>query len=168
MKTTLQRNLKRILATLLLGISTIVATQVAAAPLVVSADGMEVTDSATGLIWRRCAEGMVFSLGACTGTASTFTHELALARARTEATATVVAWRLPSVKELTSIADKTLSNPAIDPVAFPVTPAGAFWSASPDVGDSYYAWVVNFINGFVVNLNYRGYSYYVRLVRAGQ
>ena len=36
-----------------------------------SADGSEVTDSKTGLVWRRCAEGMSWSSGACTGTAAT-------------------------------------------------------------------------------------------------
>ena len=150
--------------TCLLGLMPCAAT---AKPFVVSADGQEVTDSATGLIWRRCAEGMVFSLGACTGTASTFTHELALARARTEAAASGVAWRLPNVKELSSIVDISLSSPAIDATAFPATPADVFWSSSPDVGSPAYAWYVNFSNGAVFTGN-RTYAHYVRLVRAGQ
>jgi Protein of unknown function (DUF1566) len=155
--------LKPLLACLLLP----VALSAFAAPFTVSADGQEVTDTKTGLIWRRCAEGMTASGGTCTGTASTFTHEAALTRASAQATATGVAWRLPNVKELSSIADKSRINPAIDTVAFPATPADWFWSSSPYVGDAYGAWVVGFNYGYV-GYGYRGNPYYVRLVRAGQ
>ena len=137
------------------------------APFTVSADGTEVTDGRTGLVWRRCAEGMAATGGTCTGTASAFSHELALARARDQATSTGVAWRLPNVKELASIADRSKSNPAIDTVAFPATRGNAFWSSSPYVGDAYLAWVVGFSVGYVNSYD-RGNSYYVRLVRAGQ
>jgi Protein of unknown function (DUF1566) len=154
---------KHLLACLLLPITSCVL----AAPFTVSADGQEVTDTKTGLIWRRCAEGMTASGGACAGTASTFTHEAALTRASTQVTATGVAWRLPNVKELTSIADKTRSNPAIDTTAFPATPASYFWSSSPYVGNASYAWGVSFSNGYV-DYDYRSYPGYVRLVRAGQ
>ena len=137
------------------------------APFTVSADGTEVTDGRTGLVWRSCAEGMVVSVGTCTGTASTFTHELALARARDQTASTSVAWRLPNVKELASIVDRSKRNPAIDTVAFPATPANAFWSSSPNVGNASIAWNVYFYGGYV-DFNVRSYSYYVRLVRAGQ
>lgn len=158
--------LAALLFTCLLGLMPCAAT---AQPFVVSADGLEVTDSATGLIWRRCAEGMTWNGSNCTGTASTFTHELALTRARTEATATGVAWRLPSVRELSSIADKSLINPAIDSATFPATPASMFWSATPNVGVPAYAWGVDFVNGSVFDgYGVRTNAYYVRLVRAGQ
>ena len=110
---------------------------------------------------------MTASSGTCTGTASAFTHESALTRASTQATATGVAWRLPNVKELSSIADKSRINPAIDTVAFPATPASWFWSSSPYVGYADGAWYVYFFSGYVFS-NFRGNSYYVRLVRAGQ
>jgi Protein of unknown function (DUF1566) len=155
--------IKHLLACLLLPIS----LGALSAPFTVSADGQEVTDTKTGLIWRRCAEGMIASAGTCTGTASTFTHEAALTRASTQATATGVAWRLPNVKELSSIADKSRSNPAIDTTAFPATPASYFWSSSPYVGDAGYAWGVGFGSGYVYG-NGRNSSGYVRLVRAGQ
>ena len=138
------------------------------APFTVSADGAEVSDGRTGLIWRRCAEGMVASGGTCTGTASTFTHEQALARARDQATSTSVAWRLPNVKELASIVDRSKSNPAIDTVAFPATPVNVFWSSSPVVGVALYAWYVYFYDGSVDYNVIRGGALPVRLVRAGQ
>ncbi len=155
--------IKHLLACLLLP----VALSAFAAPFTMSADGQEVTDTKTGLIWRRCAEGMTASGGTCTGTASTFTHEAALTRASTQATATGVAWRLPNVKELSSITDKSRINPAIDTVAFPATPANWFWSSSPYVFDAGVAWVVSFSDG-LVGVNGRDNSSFVRLVRAGQ
>lgn len=140
-----------------------------AQPFMVSADGSEVTDQKTGLIWRRCSEGMNWDGATCAGTALTFTHEAALQHAATQANSTGVAWRLPNVKELSSIADRSRSNPAIDPTAFPATPAISFWSASPKpyLGISDYAWRVNFISGTVYGV-YRVDSYSVRLVRNGQ
>lgn len=146
-----------------------VATQ--AAPWTVSADGTEVSDSKTGLIWRRCAQGMALApvggVPSCIGTARTFTHEAALAHARDQARSTGGAWRLPNVKELASLVDRSKSDPAIDPVAFPATPVTKFWSSSPVVGHSYYAWGVDFYNGFVDDTD-RYDSFPVRLVRAGQ
>ena len=137
------------------------------APFTVSTDSTEVTDGRTGLVWRRCAEGMAATGGSCTGTASTFTHEQALTRARDQATSTGVAWRLPNVKELASLVDRSKSNPAIDTAAFPVTPVNAFWSSSPIVGSAGYAWHVGFGGGNGFGFN-RSNAFPVRLVRAGQ
>jgi hypothetical protein len=146
---------------------------------IVSADGQEVTDRQTSLIWRRCAEGMNWNGSTCAGVASAFTHEAALQRAAAQASSTGIAWRLPNVKELASIADKSLSNPAIDPTAFPATPATLvnwFWSASAAAVDgSPYAapcglygiacaWYVDF-NNFNANGGPRSVSGYARLVR---
>ena len=133
-----------------------------------STDGQEVIDIQTNLIWRRCPEGMVASGGACTGNAITFTHEQALQRATAQAGSTGAAWRLPNIKELSSIADKNNSNPAIDPTAFPTTPSNDFWSASPGVGVGLgLACGVSFADG---GFGYggRANSNYVRLVRTAQ
>lgn len=127
-----------------------------------SGDGSQVTDSKTGLVWQRCVAGMSWSGTTCTGTATTYTHEAALAYAKTQ-----TGWKLPNVKELGSIVDRTRSNPAIDITAFPATPAGYTWSASPFAGGSNSAWYVYFNDGLVVS-NGRDYTYYVRLVRSGQ
>jgi fibronectin type 3 domain-containing protein len=78
-------------------------------------------------------------------------------------------WRLSTADELHSLVDDGVAagGPTIDAAWFPNMQSGYFWSASPYVGNSTYAWVVNFSDGFV--LNYDRYStYYVRLVRAGQ
>jgi hypothetical protein len=76
-------------------------------------------------------------------------------------------WRMPSVKELESIADLGRYNPAIDPTYFPNTPASDFWSASSDASYWYYAWDVHFGNGAAFGY-VKNYAGQVRLVRAGQ
>ena len=126
-----------------------------------SVDGTEVTDSKTGLIWQRCSAGQSWSAGTstCTGTAATYTHEAALSFAKTQ-----TGWRLPNVKELSSITDKSRNNPAIDVTAFPATPANWFWTSTPYAGGASDTWGVYFSNGLVNNLS-RSSTYLVRLVR---
>ena len=134
---------------------------------VVSADGQEVTDTKTGLIWRRCAEGMTFRSNTCAGSYQRYSHEAALKRATREATRTGLDWRLPNVKELSSLVDRSRSGPAIDAKAFPATPSEWFWSSSPYVGYADSAWYVSFSNGDVY-ANYRILDNdAVRLVRGG-
>ncbi|MEQ1636285.1 MAG: DUF1566 domain-containing protein [Methylococcales bacterium] len=137
-----------------------------AAPYTLSADGQEVTDTQTGLIWRRCAEGMSWNGTLCIGTATTYTHEQALQQAATVATATGIAWRLPNVKELVSIVDFSRISPAIDPAAFPNTLMDVFWSSSPEVSGTYHAWTVEFGWGYTSIITNDAGA--VRLVRAGQ
>ena len=126
-----------------------------------SADGSEVIDSKTGLVWQRCSAGQSWSAGlnTCTGTAATYTHEAALSFAKIQ-----TGWRLPNVRELSSITDKSLINPAIDVTAFPVTPANLFWTASPYAGIAAYAWYVSFLDGYIYSIS-RNSSHHVRLVR---
>lgn len=127
-----------------------------------STSGDEVTDSKTGLVWRRCSEGQSWSGSTCTGTAATYTHEQALVHAKAQMG--TAGWRLPNVKELTSIVDSTRLSPAIDLAAFPATPSAYYWSSTSYAGLSSSAWDIGFDNG-VVNGHYRGNSYHVRLVR---
>jgi hypothetical protein len=127
-----------------------------------STTGDEVTDTKTGLTWRRCSEGQAWSGTTCTGTAATYTQEQALAHAKSQAS--VAGWRLPNVKELSSITDKTRSNPAIDTTAFPATPSSWYWSSTPEVGASNSAWYVLFNYGYVVT-TLRFWDFHVRLVR---
>jgi len=129
----------------------------------ISTDGTEVTDKKTGLIWRRCAEGMRVSGGTCMGTARKFTYDEALQHAKTEAGRSGIAWRVPGNEELGNIIDKAFS-PAVNPTSFQATPSDYFWSSSPVSGYSGNAFSVNFYDGRVLNGS-RGNSYYVRLVR---
>ena len=125
-----------------------------------------VTDTATGLMWAQCAEGL--SGSACAdGTAATFTWEGALVRARDSGLAGYTDWRLPNIKELSSLVEERCWNPAINLTVFPNTPASGFWSASPGAGSMNHAWVV-YYNDCNVNYGNRSDGYHVRLVRSGQ
>ncbi len=138
-----------------------------AQPFTVSIDGSEVTDQKTGLIWRRCIEGMNWNGTTCAGVVGTFTHEAALRQAAAKVDNASLTWRLPNVNELASIVDRSRINPAINPAAFPATPPNWFWSASPYLGNPIFSWVVSFFNGSVYVSN-RSHSGHVRLVRTGQ
>ncbi|MES2943761.1 MAG: DUF1566 domain-containing protein [Pseudomonadota bacterium] len=126
-----------------------------------SADGTQVTDTTTGLVWQRCSQGQSWSAAAstCTGTVGTYTYEAALALAQTQ-----TGWRLPSIKELASIVDPGKVNPSIDTTAFPATSSSYFWSATPVVGKPDDAWFVYFLNGDAYDGS-RNDDYLVRLVR---
>lgn len=146
-----------------LGIGILVSTTIpsfAQSRYTPSANGDEVTDTQTGLVWKRCVEGMAWNGSTCTGSYATFTHEQALVQAKNSTN-----YRLPNVKELASIVDKTRSNPAIDPTAFPATPSQWHWTSTPYVGFSSNAWFVFFFNGDVDGYGFRYCSLAVRLVR---
>ncbi|MGB4116362.1 MAG: DUF1566 domain-containing protein [Polaromonas sp.] len=109
--------------------------------------GSEITDSKTGLIWRRCSEGMTWKKSTCAGQATYSNQAQAVALAKAQATQDQ-AWRLPTLKELNSILAVRESEPgkaAIDPVAFPNTRIARYWT-STSVGPSYYM-VVGFGEG---------------------
>ena len=73
-------------------------------------------------------------------------------------------WRLPTVRELVSITDKTRFLPAIDTDYFPLTQTHDYWSAILDAGDAFNAWRVHFCRGYVSNMA-RSNEYFVRAVR---
>ncbi|RRD38924.1 DUF1566 domain-containing protein [Comamonadaceae bacterium OH3737_COT-264] len=127
------------------------------------ANNAEVQDTETGLIWARCSVGQSWDGSACTGTVSEMTHEAALAHAKGQA-----GWRLPNVKELSSLLDRGCSAPAIDATVFPNTPGNWYWTATPSAGDPANAWDVYFGNGYVNNYHRHYDVGAVRLVRASQ
>ena len=119
----------------------------------------EVTDTATGLTWKRCIEGMNLSGSGCIGTPTSMMHNDALLLA-----ANRTGWRLPNIKELASIVDRSQYNPSIDFDAFPDTQPSSHWSSTGDTA-SWGAWVVDFKEGITIN-SQRGFSSnLVRLVR---
>lgn len=144
---------------------------VTAAPFTLSADGKEITDHETGLVWQRCAEGMRWNGSHCVGRAREFTFESALVHAQFEAQVRGDTWRLPNLAELLSIADPLRATPAIDVAHFPDTPAEKFWTSSTFVSDhanqSSEAMFVDFSRGGYLHLD-RATRHHVRLVREVQ
>lgn len=124
-----------------------------------------VTDLFTGLVWKQSIEGFTIDCLSLTGTTFSWQGALECAEGRTFAGSS--AWRLPNKNELASLVERCRSEPAINPVFFPNTPSGLFWSSSPYAGDPNVAWFVDF---------FYGYAYYdqkesrmnVRLVRDAQ
>ena len=75
-------------------------------------------------------------------------------------------WRLPTVKELQTLVNYGVASPGptIDTTWFPNTQGSYYWSSSPYVGNSGYAWGVYFYYGNVYD-DFRYYGFHVRLVR---
>jgi len=76
-------------------------------------------------------------------------------------------WRLPNIKELESITDDSVTNPAINTYFFPDANASSYWSSTTDAFSSSSTWCINFSLGSVSSAS-KSYYYYVRCVRGGQ
>ncbi len=76
-------------------------------------------------------------------------------------------WRLPTIKELQTIADYSKTAPAIDKTVFPETVSSFYWSSTTYADNTVHAWRVYFGMGRVTP-NDKSLAYYVRCVRAGE
>ncbi len=131
-----------------------------------------ITDTKTGLMWKKCMEG-VSGANCGGGSADSFTWQAALQRpgvVNGGGFAGNSDWRLPNIKELRSIVEVKCFDPAINLTRFPNTPASVVWSGSPIASNSSGAWGVGFDDGVSSYGDgcYRDGSYQVRLVRGGQ
>jgi hypothetical protein len=145
----------------------------------------------SGREWLRCSVGQAWDGSTCIGQAKGYTYEQAKEMAdkfNAVGYGGKRDWRVPTVRELQTLrvcstgfgsekrdiqeggewvskaCNDNATKPTIDQNAFPKTPLGWYWSSSPYVGGSSYAWYVDFGNGSVFNYN-RSVNYYVRLVR---
>jgi len=75
-------------------------------------------------------------------------------------------WRLPTLKELSSIVNYNISSPGptINTTYFPNTQSSFYWTSTPSPGYDYRAWVVGFDDNNSHNYGKYG-QYYVRAVR---
>jgi hypothetical protein len=98
--------------------------------LVVSADGLTVNDTITGLVWQRDGSG---TRAGCTTDPSNLACTWAEAKAYCASLtlAGVSGWRLPAMVELETIVDPAMADPAIDATAFPDTTKDFYWTSSP-------------------------------------
>jgi Protein of unknown function (DUF1566) len=94
-----------------------------------------VTDRVSGLVWER------------TPSSATYTREAAAAYCASRTLDNHSDWRLPSLIELVSLVDFTVSRPAIDSVTFPGTQAGSYWSSTVCASSSPDNWRVSFDDG---------------------
>lgn len=135
---------------------------------VINADAT-VKDLKTGLIWKRCSEGQTFSAGSCIGTAIGYTWQQALQQAQNlnaVGFAGAQDWRVPNIKELSSILERQCNNPAINLNIFPDNNLKFYWSSSSNTNaDS--AWVVSFMDSTDLPGD-KSSRLRLRLVRSGQ
>ncbi|WP_339136250.1 MAG: DUF1566 domain-containing protein [Candidatus Electrothrix sp. GW3-4] len=130
-----------------------------------------VTDSKTGLMWKKCLEGAE-GTDCEIGSPSNFTWQGALQQPGTVNASGGFAgyqdWRLPNIRELYSLVEEQCYSPAINLNRFPNTPQElTVWSGSPCVTDLDSAWSV-FLGYGYSKANNRNLSSAVRLVRGGQ
>ncbi len=123
-----------------------------AGPIFKDNDNGTVTDLATGLTWQQLDDGSFRNQS----DAIDYCEALSLDGG---------GWRLPEIKELSSIVDLRTYNPSVDLRYFPNTKLSSYyWSASRYAYVSSYAWNVNFSSG-IVNPDADIYTITVRCVR---
>lgn len=133
---------------------------------VVHEDGT-VTDSRSGLMWKRCSEGQTLVGNACTGATTRRNWAGSMAAAEASSFAGYDDWRLPNVKELGTLVETCRVNPAINTNVFPdtpLTPIPAFWTSSPTARVNASAWFIGFDLGYALRVQRSGEAH-SRLVR---
>ena len=124
-----------------------------------------VEDAVTGLVWQGCSAGQI-GADCQTGSAVTFTWQEALVYCDGLSWGGESDWDLPGAKELRSIVDNKVYNPAIDEAVFPQTESSCHWSSSVNANSTSGAWGVYFNYGRV-NYYDKDDTVHVRCVRRG-
>lgn len=127
-------------------------------------DDGTVTHRKTGLMWMRCALGQSWNGAGCTGSGQTYTWQGALQAADSFSFAGHSDWRLPNIRELSSLVELACVDPAINTAIFPSAPSNFFWSVSKYAGNTTSVWGVDFSDGHGNGPS----GNRVRLVRGGQ
>jgi hypothetical protein len=106
-----------------------------------------VTDTQTGLMWAKCQTALTGPTCSA-GVYASFNWNDALQSAEASTLAGYSDWRLPNVKELSSIVELRCANPAVNLAVFPNTEAAvAFWSSSPSEANGNSAWFLSSLAG---------------------
>lgn len=130
-----------------------------------------VLDKKTGLIWQRCTEG-TFGAECEKGNSTLFSWDEALTHPQKinagNGASDFNDWRLPNIRELSSLTELQCQTPSINTSVFPNTPAALFWSSSPYSFYPHYSWFVDFSNGSFSYGERKLNTYHVRLVRTSK
>ncbi len=127
-----------------------------------------VIDSTTGLAWARCLVGQTWNAASqsCSGEALRLTWQEALAASQTFSVGSIDDWRVPNIKELASIVERSCVEPATNLAVFPSSPAQHLWSSTPNTAGNALdqAWAIGFYNGRL-DSNKKSSDFFVRMVR---
>lgn len=123
-----------------------------------------VTDPTLGLVWMRCSLGQTWQNDTCTGNASELNWQQALQAAHGYQYANQLGWRVPNIKELASLTERSCVRPAINSLFFPNTLSDDYWTSTPSVIDPQRAWVIAFFNSSN-SLKDKNLFVFTRLVR---
>ena len=114
-----------------------------------------ITDNVTNLIWQK------------TPSTDTLTWEQALNYAANLVFAGKSDWRLPNIKELTSINDESHNAPSINLTFFPTLKSNRYWSSTSQKNVSVNAWFNDFQNFGITSYFAKTKGYNVICVRGG-
>ncbi len=114
-----------------------------------------ITDNVTGMMWQKEDDGV----GKAWANAINYCPSLSLGGFSD--------WRLPNVKELSSIVDSTVYNPAINVTYFTGTQSHLYWSSTSSAKYGNLPWPVDFGAGITPSVDNAVNLNYVRCVRLG-
>lgn len=128
------------------------------------ADGWIMTrDNVTGLIWEiKTDDGSIHDRD------NTYTWdntEAFISAANSDNFGGFSDWRMPTVKELSTIINFSRYEPSINTVFFPETISLYYWSSTINAESNDLAWCIGFHRGYVKCNRNKSSNYYVRAVR---
>jgi hypothetical protein len=101
-------------------------------------DDGTVTDTASGLMWMRCALGQQWTADGCQGEPTLFDWD-ALEGAAQQINASgdffFNDWRVPQLRNLAMLIERQCKEPRTNLAVFPDTPADFFWTSTLRPGD---------------------------------
>lgn len=122
----------------------------------------------SGLAWARCLVGQTWNSvdESCEGEAVRLTWQGALQLTNSYDFGEHTDWRLPNLKELASLVERSCVTPAINLDIFPNTLSDSFWTSTPNTSadKTTEAWSVAFYNGRIDSRD-KQQDFYVRMVR---
>lgn len=123
-----------------------------------------VIDKTNKLMWSHCSIGQYTQQQQCIGKAKKLSWKDAHSQVHEIGLAGFTDWRLPTVQELSLLAELRCQQPAINLDLFPNTPVGDYWSSTTFINDIGSAWLVHFGYGENHAAKKLGKAY-VRMVR---